>query len=207
MGSTTGGKSRASNLDSSESQLIKRIKAGDEDAFMDIYKHYQVRLKAYALVITDCRYLADEMVQEVFLKIWLTRSKLNPELNFSHYIFKITRNLAFDHLKKVARNERLKKEQAANINHAASNSTQDAFTFKEYQRILKDVIAELPAQKRLIYELSRNEGKSNKEIAAELHLTVKTVQNHLGLALRAIKEKLKANAEIPVSFLLLALSI
>ena len=196
-------KTSLKNWEERERELVKKMKAGDGDAFIEIFKYYQDRLKAYTLVITNSRYLADEMVQEVFMKIWMIRSNLDPELDFSHYLFKIARNLAFDHLKKVARNERLKREQAENIKNNSYN-IQDAFTFREYQDILHKALEELPSQKRLIYEMSRHDGKNNKEIAAELHLSVKTVQNHLNLALQSIKEKLKVTAEITVPLLLLA---
>lgn len=204
MGSTKGDNTSALDAESDESVLIEKIKEGNEDAFVAIYKRYRDKLKTYALVITDSQPVADDMVQEVFLKVWDNRKKLNPDLNFSHYIFKVTRNMALNYLKKTARHRHLIKNHAERIKDA-SYSTQDTITFREYQSIFKDALKSLPPQKKLVFELSRHEGKSNKEIAEQLGLSIFTVKNHLAFALKTMKEKLRIKAEITLPFLFLVL--
>ena len=200
MAHTNTTKSLSYQQEMNERALIERVKADDEDAFVALYNNYKKKLRAYALVITDSSYLADEMVQEAFIKVWRIRKNLDSELNFKHYLFKITKNLAFDHLKKVARDKKLKAEQSKNIQNA-HYSTEQALTFKEYLDLVDKVIQQLPTQKKIVYDLSRRQGKSNQEIANQLGLSIFTVKNHLGYALNAVKAKLRVAAEITLPFL------
>ncbi|MCG8321298.1 MAG: RNA polymerase sigma-70 factor [Cytophagales bacterium] len=205
MGTVNGDLSQEMNTDTDESILIKRIKSGDEIAFKVVYDRYQRRLRHYAFKITKSRFMADELLQEAFLRIWLDRKKLKPELSFDHYLFKVAKNLALKHFRKVALDERLKKQQLNNI-EKVSNATQNIITFKEYQHLVQEVIQNLPPRNRSIYLMSRQEGKSNQAIATALNISEKTVRNNLVLALKAIKEKLLHTTEITLTLLLVVLS-
>ena len=184
-----------------ESELVKKIKAGDEAAFKAMYDRYQKKLRHYAFLITKSQFYADDILQKAFMEIWMGRERLKPELSFNHYLFKITRNLALKHLRKVARDQNLFQKQLEHI-QTATNNTQDNLTFKEYQRLLDDIILTLPPRKKSVYNLSRREGKNNKEIAEQLGISEKTVKNTLSEAVKTVKEKLWKTAEITVSFLL-----
>ena len=187
-----------------ERRLIEEIKRGDEAAFKTIYDRYQGKLRHYAFLITKSRTLADEILQEAFLKIWLKRAALKPELSFNHFLFKVAKNLAMRHLEKVARDERLKNEQFKNIKRY-SNNTQDTVTFEEYRRQINAIVEALPDRKQSIYKLSRHEGKSKEEIAQELGISVKTVHNHLWEILQTIKERLKLDADVTLPLFLLVI--
>lgn len=204
MGLAKGEKMQGAGKVKSDGALIEKVRKGDRDAFKAIYGQYQTQLLAYVLGIIKSRPMADDIVQEAFIKVWLKRGELDPDLNFSGYLFKVAKNLVLNQFTKIARDERLKQEVLKNCKKA-SNPTQNAITFKEYQQIADKIIEKFPPQQRLIYKLSRHEGKNNKEIAAELHLNVKTVQNHLGLALNALKKDLRQVAEITLPFLPLIL--
>ena len=186
--------------DNSETALIGRLKVGDETAFEAIYNRYQQKVRAYAYVITHSEFRAEEMVQEIFMKLWTGRSNLSPELSFEHYLFKMTKNMAFDYLKKVASSERLKKEQAALIGKAG-NTTGNIITFKEYQEASSEVVDGLPAQKRAIYKLSLLKGLSNEEISSRLGISLKTVRNNRSQIVKSIKKRLRRIAEITLPFL------
>lgn len=185
-------------------KLIQMVKRGDEDAFKTLYDHYQPQLRAYAWGIMKSWELADDVAQEVFLRVWLKRKDLDPDLNFNSYLFKIAKNLVLRHFEKMARDERLKQEVLIN-SRRAHDETQNSMIFKDYRKILWSAIQGLPPQKKQVYILSRYEWKNNKEIANELNLSVKTVQNHLGLALEAIKEELRRWGDITLPLLLLIL--
>ena len=189
-----------SKKDNSETALIGRLKVGDETAFEAIYNRYQQKVRAYAYVITHSEFRAEEMVQEIFMKLWTSRSNLSPELSFEHYLFKMTQNMAFDYLKKVASSERLKKEQAALIGKAGNN-TRNIITFKEYQEVSGEVADGLPEQKRAIYKLSLLKGLSNEEISGRLGISLKTVRNNRSQIVKTIKKRLRRIAEITLPFL------
>ena len=185
-----------------ESELVKKIKAGNEAAFKAMYDRYQKKLRHYAFLITKSQFYADDILQRAFMEIWMERERLKPELSFNHYLFKITRNLALKHLRKVARDQNLFQKQLEHI-QTTTNNTQDTITFKEYQRLLDDIILTLPPRKKSVYNLSRREGKNNREIAEQLGISEKTVKNTLTEAVKTVKEKLWKAAEITVSFLLM----
>ena len=196
-------KSPLSGPEDSEGELVARIKKGDEEAFEKIYQRYCQKIHVYARRITHCQFIAEEMVQEVFLKIWLNRNNLNPDLNFGNYLLKTTRNTAINHLRKVASDDRLKHEQSENAKHA-KNETEDTLTFEEYRDLMQKAVEKLSPKIRVIYILSREQGKSNEEIAAELGISLKTVQNNIALALKAIKANLPGIVEITLPLLLFA---
>ncbi|MDN5217367.1 sigma-70 family RNA polymerase sigma factor [Fulvivirgaceae bacterium BMA12] len=200
MGDKKGGYSSETAKDKSGGVLIEQLKAGDEKAYETLYAHYQHKLRAYAYAITQSDIMAEEMVQEVFIKLWVDKKNLQPDLNFDYYIFKVTRNLAFNHLKKTARNERLKREQLARI--ANNNfSTQDNLTFEEYQRIVWEIAKKLPAQKKAIYELFHQKGLSNEAIAVQLGISLKTVQNNQSEIIKTIKANLRRLAGVTLPLL------
>ena len=195
-------KGGSSMVQERESELVKKIKAGNEAAFKAMYDRYQKKLRHYAFLITKSQFYADDILQRAFMEIWMERERLKPELSFNHYLFKITRNLALKHLRKVARDQNLFQKQLEHI-QTTTNNTQDTITFKEYQRLLDDIILTLPPRKKSVYNLSRREGKNNREIAEQLGISEKTVKNTLTEAVKTVKEKLWKAAEITVSFLLM----
>ncbi|MDN5217346.1 RNA polymerase sigma-70 factor [Fulvivirgaceae bacterium BMA12] len=179
----------------SDETLVRMIQGGDEIAFKLMFDRYQKKLRAYALKLLKSREVADEILQEAFLKVWLKRKDLDSDLNFNYYLFKIAKNLVLKQFEKIGREERLKQEVLKNSKRS-SYTTEETVRFAEYQRIAHQVVQSLPPQQQSVYLLSRRDGKDNKEIAAALGISVKTVQNHLRLALITIKEKLRVLGDI-----------
>jgi len=175
--------------------LLIRLSEGDEIAFVKIYNQYRHKIYTYAWQLSKSADTADEIVQEVFIRIWQKRAQINTELSFNAYIRKITLNHVLNHLKKVARQKSLQEEvfQLIEIN---TSHTEDQLLEKELRKIYVDAIARLPAQKKLIYQMSRTEELSHEEIALKLEISKNTVKNHMVEASRFIREYVRKNAGV-----------
>ena len=152
--------------------LLIKLREGDEPAFIQIYNQYRSKIYTYAYQLCKSSDTAEEIVQEVFIKIWQKREQLNLQLSFNAYIKKITLNHVLNHLKKVAR-ERALQEQVFHTIETSSNRTEDHILEKELRQIYDEAINRLPQQKKIIYQLSRVEELSHDEIAQKLNISKK----------------------------------
>lgn len=175
--------------------LLIRLSGGDEIAFVKIYNQYRHKIYTYAHQLCKSADTAEEIVQDVFIRIWQKRAQINTEHSFNAYIRKITLNHVLNHLKKVAR-EKLLQEEVFQLMEISASRTEDQLLEKELRRIYNDAIARLPAQKKLIYQMSRTEELSHEEIALKLDISRNTVKNHMVEASRFIREYVRKNAGV-----------
>lgn len=174
----------------SNSELIRLLIDGDMLAFDIIYKKYSRRL--YGFVFRYLKQEADteEIVQDVFMKIWKSRNKINIYSSFETYLFTIAHNATVNLLKKRATElkyvQHVKSLQCINETDEIINKIQYQELFNKYQ----DLLNELSPRQREIFLLSREEGLSHKEIAEKLDISVNTVKNHLVTTLSILKGKL-----------------
>ena len=169
---------------------IELLKAGNPRAFKQIFLCYEKRLYYFVFSITKSEYIAEEILQEVFIKIWTHRESIDTNRSFESFIFTITRNLTYNYLRDASRREAIRNELWSNV-VAQQQDVESNVIFEEYKDIVEDIIQNLPVQKRSIYQLSRQEGKSNSEIAAILGISPKTVRNHLWNTMSTIRSQLK----------------
>lgn len=160
----------------------------DDESFKCLFDNYKNRLYGYVLAITHSHYTAEEITQEIFIKLWLCRDVLQQVENLDGYIFTIARNKTFNHLRKAAYDVRLMKElqERASLGEPANNVEERAMV-SEYDRLLQDALALLSPQRRLVFQLSRQRGLNHEEIAQQLQLSRHTVKNHMVEALRFIR--------------------
>lgn len=182
--------------------LLIKLKNGDATAFEEIYNQYRSKIYTYALKISKSTVVAEEIVQEVFIKIWQKREQLNPELHFGAYLKKITLNHVLNHLKKVAREKTLQ-DELFNYLSLIRNNAEDSLLEKELLKTYEEAIAQLPPQKKIIYQLSRNEELSHDEIAKKLNISKNTVKNHMVEATKFIRNYVSKNGSI-ICFLMAA---
>jgi RNA polymerase sigma-70 factor (ECF subfamily) len=172
-----------------ERKLIEGISKGDAAAFDKIFGIYGRRLYYFALGYLKSKDEAEEVVQEVFYKIWKNRESLNPDFSFKAYIFKIAYNHIQELFLKLARERNY-------LNEVVSSSLDFTTEMDErmnYQSLLEMVdrlIAQLPGRQREILIMRKKEGKPVKDIAAELGIFPKTVENHITEAMKKIREGL-----------------
>ena len=178
--------------------LIARLSAGDAAAFRQVFDLYHQKLYAFSLKFTKSRVLSEEIVQEVFIKVWENRAGLNPELSLGAYLYKITQNKVFDFLKKAALDQSVKKGLIRHVERMCDPIEADIF-LAEYETIIKAAISQLPPQRKLIFEMSRDQYLSHEEIARQLGIAKNTVKVQIVKASRFIREYLHRHADIPLA--------
>jgi len=178
-----------------DKDLLIKLREGDELAFVKIYNQYRKKVHTYAYQLSKSTDTAEEIVQEVFIRIWQKRIQINTDLSFNAYIKKITINHVLNHLKKVARDKSLQ-EEVFQLVEISANRTEDQLLEKELRKIYLDAIALLPAQKKLIYQMSRTEELSHEEIASKLDISKNTVKNHMVEASKFVREYVRKNGGI-----------
>ena len=169
--------------------LIKSLQSGDVEAFDVIYEIYAAKLFSFSLKYLRSKDEAEELVQSVFLKIWENHKYLNIELSVKSYIFTI----AFNDICKLFRKRKYQRQFAAatlNEKSQTSNRTMEGIEFQSTLTRVQQIIEELPKRQREIFKKSRQEGKSTKEIAAEIGLSAGTIDNYISDSLRYIRKRM-----------------
>jgi RNA polymerase sigma-70 factor (ECF subfamily) len=169
-----------------EKNLLLAIKCDDPEAFKKIYQRYRLKVYYFSLRFLKNKEEAEEVVQEVFIKIWNNRKQINETLSFNSYLFTIAKN----HIFNLNRNK---------LNHQAfidfimpfcsetENNTEEAVISKDLENHLNNAINTLPPQRKKIFKKSREEGLTYPQIASELNISEKTVESQIRLAIKWLK--------------------
>lgn len=185
-----------------ESAVILSLKEGNTEAFNYIYKKYNASLYRYALSIVKVPSIAEDIVQDVFLKIWEVRENINLSLSFQAYLYKISRNMVFKTVKKMA-NDRRRLDRV--INEIIKEQDQDITSiiqWQHYSKWLKEAIDNLPPKRQKVFRLCREQGKTYQQAAEELGISRLTVKEHMMLAVRSIKQYLYQHGDIALMLLI-----
>jgi RNA polymerase sigma-70 factor (family 1) len=170
---------------------------GDEHAFRALYDTYGPRIYSLGMHLTHSSMMAEELVQEVFEKLWKRRTSLNEVDNFPAYIRAMVRNTAGNHLKRMA-HERLILGRIAREQASAEQPREMAMEQDQLRRIWKETIDSLSPRVREVYLLSRMEGLKNAEIAERLGISLYTVKEYLKSALAAIRTNMGTRLDLLV---------
>lgn len=176
-----------------EAELFSGLAKGDERCFDSIYQHYSARLFPYVDKIVRSRTLTEEIVQDIFVQLWINRHLLANVQYPTSYLFNIAANKTLTYLKKISNNQKLVDKMASGLSDY-SNETEEQLIVRESTRVIEMAVAQLPEQRRLIWELSRNEGLSHKQIAERLGISPSTVNNQLGHAMQHVRSFLENRA-------------
>ena len=171
-------------------KYIQRLIAGDKSAFTIVYDLYAEKVYGLAFKFLKDKEQSEEIVQETFIKLWLSSENLDVHGNLWLYLFVISKRLSLNALKQICRSKDLTKKLAHELTEVL-NTTEENVFLRDLEQYTDKVIATLPRQQQLAYTLSRNEGLSHKEIREQLHISPYTVNNHIVEALKTIKAKLK----------------
>lgn len=187
-----------------EKDLFFRLSKGDEKAFEDIFHHYNQFLFPFILSKTKSNEFAEEIVQDIFIKLWDKRETLTEVENYRSYIYTMAVNFVYDHFRKAALNKKIQKHIFQTV-AGHSNTTEEVIELKGTQALIDKAVEQLPAAQKKIYLLSRQKGMTHEEIAGELNISKRTVSNQVSSALQFIKDYLEKNGGAPVAIIMIML--
>lgn len=176
----------------SEKILVTEVSKGNERAFRRLYDIYRTPIYSYSYSLLKSTVNANEIVQDVFMKVWLNRECLDPELSFKSFVFTIAKNSCFNFLQKAV-NDRKLREEIFYKSQKSYNPIDVSLRDDELERIRIQAIEGLPPKRRQIFKMSREEEKSYEEISMELGISISTVKNQMSKSLTTLRTYLLAN--------------
>jgi len=169
-----------------EKAIFAALAEGDEAAFEKIYHCYNPRLAPFIEKMVHSADLTEEIIQEIFVQLWINRHLLADVAHPTAYLFNVATNRTLDYLKKIANNAKLM-DRIAYGSTELVNDTEEQVVLRESTAIIKLAVEALPAQRKLIFNLSRVEGLTHEQIAEKLGISRNTVKNQLVTALKFIR--------------------
>jgi len=187
-----------------EKSAVIKLKRGDLEAFDFLYELYANRLHAFGMKYLRSEADAEELVQSVFIKLWENRKKVDSELSFRSYLFTI----AYNDICKLFRQKKYLKKYVAETLYGSEMFSSVSEESSDYRSVLKEVdriISLMPEKQKRAFLKSKLEGKTSREVAAELGLTAATVDNYVSAALKTLKAGIKKENLSMMLFMLLFL--
>jgi len=173
-------------IDITDEGLIKSISNDDQGAYKALFSRYWKKLYIYAYNILRDKDVCEDIVQEVFYDLWTRRNNLNIE-NTSAYLYGAVKLQIF---KQFRKNKFRNVHSDQFYEFLSESGIAESIEYNELHNKVERLINELPEQRKLIFLMSRNDERSNKEIALELNLSVQTVKNQISAALKFIRKSL-----------------
>jgi RNA polymerase sigma-70 factor (family 1) len=185
-----------------EKELLEKVATGDQLAFTALFKHHQVMVYDYSLRLTRSVSQAEEIVQKVFIRIWLNRSTLPAIENFGAYLNRATRNESYSALRVIAA-KTIREVELTDMGIRCDSDASHRVIYNQSALILQSAVDSLPPQRKLVYQLCHEQGLKYDDVAAQLHISPGTVHKHMKLALKTIRENFSQMDAIIVAILLL----
>ncbi|WP_186755555.1 RNA polymerase sigma factor [Echinicola salinicaeni] len=166
-----------------ENKWILGLISGEEDAFKLFFDAYNKRIYGFALKFLKLEELAQDVTQEIFIKIWQERRKLQDVDNFEAYLFQIVRRKCIDNIRKISRDQKL-------MDHVKDKMEPSVNPFLDFENtgFLEKIMEHLSPQQKAVFEMSRTKGLSYEDIAKELKISKNTVRNHMVEALKVLRK-------------------
>ena len=168
---------------------------GDRKAFESFFYEHKDRVNTIALTYTANQFIAEEIVQDVFLRVWKNRAKLNEIESISSWLYTITRNLSLTAIKKIAK-EGLHNQDLISHLPFQVNDSDDRINEYSLKKLLEEALQTLSPQQKKIFELSRLKGYDREQISGLLNIAPATVSVHLTIALRNVRAFLSSHLDL-----------
>jgi RNA polymerase sigma-70 factor (family 1) len=185
-----------------ESELLIKVSTGDQKAFTELFERHQTLVYDFSIRLTRSKIQAEEIVQNVFIRIWINRANLVNIENFGAYLNRATRNHSYTVLKKLAAQSLREVELTEQVIGGGANA-EHLVLYNDSAKILKTVVDTLPPQRKLVYELCHEQGLKYDEVAVKLNISSGTVHTHMKLALKTIRAHFKHMDAMLIIFLLM----
>jgi len=179
-----------------DEELMKEVKAGNMLAFDALYRKYSRRLYKFSYSILKSTQEAENIIQDVFLNLWLNREKIEKSSSVKYYVFAIAYNSAISIIRKKAKEIQFI-EYVKTLQDFTQEPVDLQIEYAELDEKLDEIIKALPSRQKEVYLLHRVEGLKYSEIAEKMNISINTIENHMSRALKTIRKKL-ANYSLPV---------
>lgn len=176
--------------------LLQQIAERDELAFKTLFDSYRDRLYHYIHGMIKSKEVAEELVMDVFLKLWLGKELVNQIENLDAFLFRVAYNKSIDFLRRAARDPRFRDLLWDEMQLAGGMYADQPMITREYEAKLREAVGLLSPQRRLVYALSRDKGLSHVDIALKLQLSKHTVSNHIVEAQKFIRSYLIRHMDV-----------
>ncbi len=171
--------------------IFKKVKSGDIRAFETLFRRYYEPLCRYCCSFVGAIEEAEEIVQELFYKIWKEHEKLQITFSGKAYLYAAVRNNSLQYLEHLQIRQNYYTHELNRLVQMKNETPEELLEYKEFETYLKDTLNQLPERRKTIFIMNRFEGKKYSEIADELSLSVKTIEAEMSKALQVLKEKLR----------------
>ncbi|SFH37598.1 RNA polymerase sigma factor [Pedobacter insulae] len=166
--------------------VLQQLKQGDHHAFNLIYQQYKTELGIRILRMVKSEMLTEELLQELFMRLWIQRGNIDPDKSIRAYLYQIAKNMVIDLLRRAAKEQHIQQQIIAATSELYEHVEQSLFK-KENEAFLQQAIDQLPPQRKKIFVHCKIEGKSYKEVAEEYHISTTTVNDHIQKSMHSIK--------------------
>jgi RNA polymerase sigma-70 factor (family 1) len=185
-----------------EQEILKQLTLGDREAFSAIYKQYHGGIYNYLFAFSKDAALTEDLVHDVFLKLWEARDQLDIKSSFASYLYRIARNTALTQLNRIAIFDTIRSELLRRItNGAQEQSLLNNVESKNFDELFRKAVDQLPPQRREAFLLVRQQGMTYEEAAGQMNISRNTLKQHLGLAVRSISDYLLEHGNISLLML------
>jgi len=174
------------------SHIIVQVRKGNKLAFSQLFRMYYPRIYSFIFQLLRDKTLAEEITQDVFLRLWINREKLDPDLSFGSYLFTIAKNIVLNFYKKRDVEQRYIEQTVRSFDTESIDPEED-FYYKDLLSIIDKAVNEMPPQQRKVFRLSREEGLLNAEIAEKLGISKRTVEKHISTSLNSLRKVIGKN--------------
>lgn len=175
--------------------ILYRLTKGDSNAFEAIFWKYNARVYNFIMSTLYDKTLAQDLTQNVFLSIWEHRATIDPSKSFSAYIYTIAQNLVYRQTEKMLLASRYE-EYVQKFQSVTEISAEETLDYQFLEKLIAELIEQLPPSRREIFLLSRRQGLSNKEIAQKLSISEKTVETQITRSIHFLKKHLKPHVAL-----------
>jgi RNA polymerase sigma-70 factor (family 1) len=193
------------NASYTDSRLLQELASGNEKAMRQLFAVYHHRLFLYITRITKSEQIAEELVMDVFIKIWTGKEMLAEVQNIDAFLFRIARNKSIDFLRSAAGNTCFQELLWEQIQACSGDRADTPLLVKEYQAKVREAISQLSPQRCKVYSLRHEQQLSHAEIATQLNLSRHTVNNHLVEAQKFVHNYVTQGIDLAALLLILQL--
>lgn len=184
-----------------EDELLVLLRQGNQRAFHRIYDRYKIELGLRILRMVKSEELAEELLQDLFMRLWQQREQIDIEKSLGAYLYRVAKNMVVDLLRRAAKEQQIHQQIIAASTELYRHVEESLFA-KENEAILRQAIDQLPPQRKKIFVHCKLEGLSYKEVAELYHISTTTVNDHIQKSMHSIKQYLLKRPGLQLSILL-----